>query len=179
VTGRRVIAHAHSPAGGERSRGGKFFQDFIHISQVASVSSRVMCDPSGWPLYSARVLITLMALAACGLMTEKRCEASCGDYLVHHGATSTRFPAGAPGTQARPGDRTEHGKPSGPCNAPSCSRRDEAPVPLPPTLPDAPAPWACLGEQIRDVASRSWQASLESACWLGWLSDQRLDRRRN
>ncbi len=156
--------------------GGKNFQNFIRISQVTSVLSRAMSYSSGRLLCSLRVLITLMAFAACGLMTEQRCEASCGDYLLHHAPTSTRFPSGTAETHGRPGDPTEHGNPSGPCNGSGCSRRDEAPVPPSRTLPDTPAEWACLGEQIRDVASRSRQTSLESGCWLSWLSDQRLDR---
>ena len=116
-------------------------------------------------------MITLVA--ACWVLTEERCDASCGDYLVHHGSSGSHAVKGLLGN---PNSPTNRSVPAYPCQGPGCSRRSEAPAIPAPVSPEIPAEWAYFVEQIRDrdTASHGW--SLESELLLVRGSGHRLER---
>ncbi len=100
--------------------------------------------------------ITFLAAIACAVfgVSAERCQASCGDYLVHSGgdvAVGHDDPSDPAKTPARP------------CHGPSCSRRSDVP-PLPnrPTTVEIPNELACVIEQIRDAKIPKLEALLES-----------------
>ena len=116
-------------------------------------------------------MITLVT--ACWALMEQRCEASCGDYLVHHDSAGSHALKGLLGKTDLP---TNHSAPACPCQGPGCSSRSEAPAIPAPVSPEIPAEWAYFIEQIRDrdTASHGW--SLESELLLVRSSSRRLER---
>ena len=116
-------------------------------------------------------MITLVAV--CWTLTEERCEASCGDYLVHHGSVQWQGTNGLLGKTDSPSDRPI---PACPCQGPSCSRRSETPSAPAPVPPEVPSEWACLTEQIRDPDAVSQDWSLESELLLIRSNGRRLER---
>ncbi len=101
---------------------------------------------------------------------EQTCQASCGDYLVHHGDQAhSLLPTG--------GSDTPHQMPTTPCRGANCSRRSEAPpLPTRPTVETSSMEWACVLQQIRDQNSDSSEWSLESGKVLARHLSHRLKR---
>lgn len=88
--------------------------------------------------------------------SEQTCQASCGDYLQHHGdQVHSLKPAD--------GSDASHRTPTTPCRGANCSRRSETPpLPTRPTVETSSMEWACVLQQIRDQNTDSSEWSLES-----------------
>ena len=112
-------------------------------------------------------------VAACSVLTEQRCDASCGDYLVHPGVSGSHSLKGSLSQSDSPTNRPT---PVCPCQGPGCSSRSEVPTVPVPVPPEIPVEWACFVEQIRDRGDASHAWSLESELLLLRMSGQRLDR---
>ena len=110
-------------------------------------------------------------VAACSVLTEQRCDASCGDYLVHPGASGSHSLNQTDSPTNRP-------TPVCPCQRPGCSSRSEVPTVPVPVPPEIPVEWACFVAQIRDRddASHAWSLESELLLLLLRMSGQRLDR---
>ncbi|MBC7820246.1 MAG: hypothetical protein IAG10_25460 [Planctomycetaceae bacterium] len=107
------------------------------------------------------------ALFGLWLVSEQVCQASCGDYLVHHS------------TQTHSADESSlpHGMPATPCRGANCSRRSETPpLPTRPTVETTSVEWLCVIEQIRGQDDESHRWSLESAPLMARYTSQLLDR---
>ncbi len=144
----------------------------IRILRFVVVSSRTMNCELRRSLSFARAILVLAMFVVCGLMAEQRCEASCGDYLVHRGVPShsTLIRTGLPDS---PQD-----VPAGPCRGANCSRRSESP-PLPTrptTVESSSVEWLCVIVQIRDQDDESKAWSLESDSLMARHTSQLLDR---
>jgi hypothetical protein len=119
------------------------------------------------PLLSISRFAVLMALFGLWWCSEQTCEASCGDYLTHHGTQ----------THASDGSSVPHEMPITPCRGANCSRRPEAPpAPTRPTVETTAVEWLCVIEQIRDLADESHRRSLESELLMARRTSQLLDR---
>ena len=107
-----------------------------------------------------------IACAVLGVSAE-RCQASCGDYLVHSGGDAALG-------HDEPSDPAK--TPARPCHGPSCSRRSDVP-PLPnrPTTVEIPNELACVIEQIRDAKIPKLEALLESELLVAGRSLSCLD----
>ncbi|MCX7419663.1 MAG: hypothetical protein NT013_09010 [Planctomycetia bacterium] len=116
-------------------------------------------------------MITLVAV--CWASTEQRCEASCGDYLLHRASSPSH---GANGLLGKADSSSDRSVPACPCQGPGCSSRSETPVTPAPVPPELPSEWACLTEQIRDCGAVSHGWSLESEWLLIRSSGRRLER---
>lgn len=109
-------------------------------------------------------------LLGCWFGGEQTCQASCGDYLVHH---EDRADSVLP----TDGSDNSHQMPTTPCRGANCSRRSETPpLPTRPTVETSSMEWACVLQQIRDQNSDSSEWSLESGKVLARHLSQRLKR---
>ena len=102
---------------------------------------------------------------------EQTCQASCGDYLQHHGDQSYSL-------LSTDGSGTSHHMPTTPCRGANCSRRSETPpLPTRPTVETVSSlEWLCVIEQIRGQDDESHRRSLESAPLMARHTSQLLDR---
>lgn len=139
--------------------------------RIASVNSRAMCASSAYVLIRPSRLLLLAVVIGLWFGSEQKCQASCGDYLVHHGDRQTLL--------------TKHGdtglpkqNPVSPCRGANCSRRSEVPpLPTRPTVETSiSVEWACLLQQIRDQDDESSKWSLESDRVLARHTSHRLKR---
>ncbi len=151
----------------------KIFAIIVHSFRAYVVSFAAMTYLHHRSLSLTQAIVTITLVAACWALTEERCEAGCGDYLVHHNSSQLHGANGLFGKADSPIDRPV---PACPCQGPGCSRRSETPAAPAPIPPEMPTEWAFLIEQIRDrdATSQSW--SLESELLLFRHSGQRLDR---
>lgn len=120
-----------------------------------------------------RTIMIITMVAAIWAMSAGRCEASCGDYLVHHDSMKTAAPNGVNGNAELP---IEGSPPACPCQGHGCSRRSEVPAAPVPVSPEAPSEWACLAGKIRDCEAISNGWSLESELLLVRSNGHRLER---
>ena len=120
-----------------------------------------------YPLLRISRFAVVAALFGLWLISEQACQASCGDYLVHHG------------TQAKSTDpaNTPHGMPTTPCRGANCSRRSETPpLPTRPTVETTSVEWLCVIEQIGGQDDESHHWSLEFGSLMARHTSQLLDR---
>lgn len=126
-----------------------------------------MLSPRTIPLLRVHHLAVVVAVFGFWFLSEQACQASCGDYLMHHD------------TQARAADgsRLPQHMPPAPCRGANCSRRsDSPPLPTRLTIETTAAEWLCLFEQIRDQDNESAWWSLESDSLKARYTSQLLDR---
>lgn len=116
-----------------------------------------------------RFIVMITMVAAVWALSEGRCEASCGDYLVHHDSMKSK----ALGNTESPIERST---PACPCQGHGCSRRSEIPAAPAPVTPEAPSEWACLVGKIRDCEAIPNGWSLESELLLVRSNGHRLER---
>ena len=120
-----------------------------------------------YPLLRISSFAVAVALLGLWFVSEQNCQASCGDYLVHHGSQA----------QSTDSSNLPHDLPSTPCQGANCSRRSETPpLPTRPTVETTFVEWLCLVEQIRGQDDESHTWSLESASLMARHTSQLLDR---
>ena len=150
-----------------------FFQFLVHKFWRCVVSSHAMSSRTQRSLRLPRTIVIITMVAVIWAMSAGRCDASCGDYLVHHDSMKTGAPNGVNGKTELP---IESSIPACPCQGHGCSRRSDVPAAPVPVSPEAPSEWACLTEKIRDCDTITNGWSLESELLLVRNSGHRLER---
>ena len=139
--------------------------------RIAAVFSPTMSPIQSYSLrLTSRFALVVIALGFW-FGSEQTCQASCGDYLQHHGdQVHSLKPAD--------GSDASHRTPTTPCRGANCSRRSETPpLPTRPTVETTSSmEWACLMQQIRGQDDDSNRWSLESVPPLARHTSQLLDR---
>ena len=138
-----------------------------HKLRTPSLPSSAMSLVRTYPLLRISRFAVVAALFGMWFVSEQACQASCGDYLAHHGTQ----------TQSTDPSNTPHGMPTTPCRGANCSRRSETPpLPTRPTVETTSVEWLCVIAQIRGQDDESHHWSLESESLLARHTSQLLDR---
>ncbi len=120
-----------------------------------------------YPLFRISRFVVVAALFGLWLASEQACQASCGDYLVHHTTQS----------QANDDSSLPREVPTTPCRGTNCSRRSETPpLPTRPNVETTSVEWLCVIDQIRGQNDESHRWSLESVPLMARHASQLLDR---
>ncbi len=148
------------------------FTDFLfHKLSIATLLSPPMSHVQTYSLRRASRFALVAIVLGFWFGGEQTCQASCGDYLQHHGDLAhSLLPTDGSGTQ--------HQMPTTPCRGANCSRRSETPpLPTRPTVETTSSvEWLCVIEQIRGQDDGCNRRSLESAPRMARHTSQLLDR---